>query len=342
MFKKSTLFILPFLFILPIFSIFANQTPVLFVGQGCPHCAKVKEFLNKNNIKVPIKEIYFDKTNRELFLQVIKSCKIPQNQAGVPLLQVDKNRCIVGDNPIIAYFKNQTMTPNKNKTKPSPASLTLLAVISGALVDAINPCAFAVLILLLSTILLKKNVKQALWAGLSFSIAIFLSYFAMGIGIYKALATYKTTQTLKHFLAGIAFLIGVLNLKDYFFYGGFGFKMEVPMRWRPALKKLIRSITSPAGAFVIAFAVSLFLLPCTSGPYIVILAMLSQKAAFNKALFYLILYNFIFILPMLTITFIVYKGFKPQKLETLRQKKLKLLHLAAGILMILLGTILLV
>ncbi len=346
MLKKSTFFTILFFFVLPIFSVFAKQTPVLFIGQGCPHCAKVKAFLKENNIKVPTKEIYFDKTNRELFLQAIKNCKIPQSQAGVPLLQIDKNHCIVGDEPIIAYFKNQlkkqTATPKEDKTKSSSFPLTLLAVISAALVDAINPCAFAVLILLLSTILLKKDAKQVLWAGLSFSTAIFLSYFAMGLGIYKALATYKTTQALKYLLAFLAFLIGALNLKDYFFYGGLGFKMEVPESWRPALKKLIQSVTSPLGAFVIAFGVSLFLLPCTSGPYIVILAMLSHKTTFSKALLYLVLYNFVFILPMLTITFIVYKGLNPKKLEELRQKNLKRLHLIAGILMITLGALLLI
>jgi cytochrome c biogenesis protein CcdA len=47
--------------------------------------------------------------------------------------------------------------------------------------------------------------------------------------------------------------------------------MEVPLAWRPAMHKIIKKATSPIGAFIVGFVVSLFLLPCTSGPYITIL-----------------------------------------------------------------------
>ena len=117
--------------------------------------------------------------------------------------------------------------------------------------------------------------------------------------------------------------------------------MEVPQSWRPKMKSLIKSITSPVGAFFVGFVISLFLLPCTSGPYIVILGMLSQEEVFMSAFFWLLLYNAIFILPMIIITLAVYKGLNPQKLEKERQKKLRLLHLIAGILMLGIGAVIL-
>ena len=114
--------------------------------------------------------------------------------------------------------------------------------------------------------------------------------------------------------------------------------MEVPMKWRPRLKSLIKGVTSVPGAFLIGFAVSLFLLPCTSGPYIVILGLLAKTATKNFALGLLLLYNFVFILPMLIITFAVYFGFTTtEKAEKWRQSKLKVLHLIAGIILLLLG-----
>jgi len=66
-------------------------------------------------------------------------------------------------------------------------------------------------------------------------------------------------------------------------------------------------VLSPIGAFGIGILVSLFLLPCSSGPYIVILGLLSaQSNELNLlGMGYLVLYNFIFILPMLAITFLV-------------------------------------
>jgi len=75
------------------------------------------------------------------------------------------------------------------------------------------------------------------------------------------------------------------------------------------MKTLIRGVTSVPGAFLIGFAVSLFLLPCTSGPYIVILGLLAHATEWGYAMALLVLYNFIFVLPMLIITGAIYFGF---------------------------------
>ncbi|OGY24045.1 MAG: hypothetical protein A2172_00665 [Candidatus Woykebacteria bacterium RBG_13_40_15] len=117
--------------------------------------------------------------------------------------------------------------------------------------------------------------------------------------------------------------------------------MEVPASWRPRLKSLISRVTSPVGAFFIGFLVSLFLLPCTSGPYIIILGMLSQKTLFTQALAYLVLYNLIFILPMILITLAVYKGFSLQQAEEFRLKRLRIMHLIIGLLLIGMGGVVL-
>ncbi|MDR0861052.1 MAG: hypothetical protein LBO09_09110 [Candidatus Peribacteria bacterium] len=75
---------------------------------------------------------------------------------------------------------------------------------------------------------------------------------------------------LKRIVGIVGLLVGLANLKDYFRYGK-GFVMEVPLSRRPAMMKITKSVTSPAGAFVIGVIVSLFLLPCSSGPYLTIL-----------------------------------------------------------------------
>ena len=89
---------------------------------------------------------------------------------------------------------------------------------------------------------------------------------------------------------------------------------------------------------LIGFVVSLFLLPCTSGPYIVILGLLAKATTKDYAILLLLLYNFIFILPMLLITGAIYFGFTTtEQAEEWRKTKLKVLHLIAGVILILLG-----
>jgi cytochrome c biogenesis protein CcdA len=116
--------------------------------------------------------------------------------------------------------------------------------------------------------------------------------------------------------------------------------MEVPMSWRPRLKALVKSITGPISAFLIGFLVSLFLLPCTSGPYIVILGMLGHNETYLRAVLLLVLYNIIFVLPMVGITIGVYFGMDVVKAEETRTKNLRILHLIAGIIMLGMGIVL--
>lgn len=219
-------------------------------------------------------------------------------------------------------------------------NVTLLAVICGAGVDAINPCEFAILILLMASLLAAEpdNKRKAILTGFAFILGIFIAYFLMGIGLMEFIRKYTLTFSdyFYQIIGWLAIIMGIFNIKDYFWYGKV-FLMEVPLSWRPKMKSFIRGITNPWGGFLIALLVSLFLLPCTAGPYFVILGMLAHKVAFAKALAFLVLYNLIFILPMLAIVLLVYYGLSPEKAENWRQQKLRLLHLVAGVILIGLG-----
>ena len=189
----------------------------------------------------------------------------------------------------------------------------------------------------MSTILISKNKQKALFSGLAFSASIFISYFLMGIGLYSAIQATGLSHTFFIVVAVLAIFLGLFNLKDYLWYGKW-FVMEVPLSWRPKLQSLIKGIISVPGAFAVGFLVSLFLLPCTSGPYIIILGLLAQATTKVYALFLLVIYNLIFILPMILITFAICFGFTTtEKAEKMRKGKLKVLHLIAGVIILCLG-----
>ncbi len=324
----------------------------LFFSAGCAHCGKVDKYFQENNIleqhNIEKKNISGDAECAQEFNKICQDNGIPLGKRGIPMLYFE-GQCLMGDTPIIDFFKNKEFqNPENNNSGNEPnndpernhTAITIPIVISGALVDAINPCEFAVLILLLTTILVNDNRKKSLQAGLAFSASMFISYYLMGLGLYGVVATAGLSSTFMKIIGVLAILVGLFNLKDYFWYGK-GFVMEVPLSWRPTMKKLIRSVTSPIGAFFVGFLVSLFLLPCTSGPYIVVMGMLGNTATFNTALWMLLLYNLIFISPMVLITLGVYKGLDPKKLEKTRMKNVKLLHLAAGLIMMGMGIVIL-
>ena len=324
---------------------FANEgkEPILYYGQGCPHCGQVEKFIKENNLegKIIQKEIYQNSKNAEEFNLLCEQEGIGLMDRGVPFLYAG-NECFIGDKQIVGYLENKDKKTEATKeTKESfSRDLTIPVLIGASLVDAINPCAFAVLFILMTTVLASGQRKRALFSGLAFTLSIFISYFLMGLGFYSIIAGVKTSQIFMKIIGIIAILLGIFNLKDFFWYNK-GFLMEVPMSWRPKLKGLIHSITNPIGAFLTGFVVSLFLLPCTSGPYIIIIGMLGHKTSYFKAIWLLVLYNLIFVLPMVGITLGAYFGMNIKKAEEKRSNNLKILHLIAGIIMLGMGVCLL-
>ena len=174
---------------------------------------------------------------------------------------------------------------------------------------------------------------------MAYAAAVFIIHLLMGLGFYKVLAVGTLPIIFTRVIAAISIILGLLNLKDFFWYGGGGFVMETPRAWRPFVRKILRSVTNPIGAFLAGLAVSSIILPCTSGPYIVVLGMLSQRVDFARALVYLVIYNLVFILPLVALTILTYKGLEPERIEEIRGRNLKIIHLVAGLLLIAMGIV---
>jgi cytochrome c biogenesis protein CcdA len=323
---------------------------ILYYGNGCSHCAKVEKFMQDNvfGIEIEKKEIYQNQDNAEEFNEVCDKEGVDLMSRGVPFLYAE-GECVVGDEPIISYLQEHGDMKGKEvvgigsgqREEKSSNALTLPILIGAAFVDSINPCEFAVLLILMTTVLAAGSKKRALFSGIAYSVSIFISYFLMGLGLYSIISSAGTTAVFMKVVGWVAIVIGVFNLKDFFWYGKI-FVMEVPLSWRPRLKAIVRSMTGPVSAFFVGFLVSLFLLPCTSGPYIVILGMLGHGETYLKAVLLLLLYNLIFILPMVGITVAAYFGMSIERAEETRIRNLKILHLIAGVIMVVMGIFLLI
>lgn len=216
--------------------------------------------------------------------------------------------------------------------------LTLGAVVIAAVLDSVNPCDFAVLILLLGTLLVVGKRVKVIWAGLAFAAGIFVAYYAIGFALYSLVGGIRAFRVpFIYAVSALAIVIGLWEMKDLLWYGKW-FSIEVPEKWKPSVKKITASVVSIPGAFVIGLLDSLFLAPCTSGPYIVILTLLSQTTSRVQGALWLLLYNFIFILPMIGITLLVHFGFTTTaRAERWRTAKLGKLHFTTGVVMVVIG-----
>ena len=84
---------------------------ILFWGEGCPHCEKVKDYIKDNNldskVKIVMKEVYYNKVNQLQLEETVKKCpEIDSSQGiGVPLaFDTQNNKCLYGDTPIIEWL----------------------------------------------------------------------------------------------------------------------------------------------------------------------------------------------------------------------------------------------
>ena len=223
------------------------------------------------------------------------------------------------------------------------AELTFAKILSLAAIDAVNPCALAVLILMLLAILTynPKNRKKIIYAGLAFVLSVFVMYLIYGLVIIRFFQLVQAITSIRlilyNGLGSVAIILGLLNMKDFFFYKPGGFMTEMPMWMRPKVKKIIGHVTSPNGAFIVGAFVTIFLLPCTIGPYVIAGGILSALKLI-QTIPWLLLYNFIFVLPMIAITLFIYGGFTTvENVSGWKDKNIKYLHLISGAVMVGLG-----
>jgi cytochrome c biogenesis protein CcdA/thiol-disulfide isomerase/thioredoxin len=233
----------------------------------------------------------------------------------------------------------------EEETNICPEEISMAKLLGLALADSVNPCAISVLLLMLIAITTynPKDRKQILFSAGAFILAVIIMYMIYGLLIIKAFQFLQSITFIKNYLykgLGLAaLLLGILEIKDFIKYKPGSVATEMPLFMRPKVQKVISKITSPLGAFTLGLFVTLFLLPCTIGPYVILGGMLSTLD-YLKASPYLLLYNLIFVVPMIVISFVVFFGTKKIKdVSDWKDKNVRIMHLVSGILMSLLGII---
>lgn len=329
-----------------------------YYWDGCGHCIKVDKFLKEhdwyNKLNIKKFEVFQNKENAKKMLKDSEELWVKLNWITTPFIIAKSNywnKILRWDREAMIHFSkvlnwetivlNDYLKTDKltKEEKKFDSMKFLFVLILAAIWDSINPCAFAVMFILLSSILRQhKSRKKVLFSGFMFILAIFISYLAIWKWLYSALASTSNTNTLKIWAWILWIIVWLANLKDYFWYWKY-FRMEVPTSWRPKMKKIIKWITSPFWAFFIWFIVSLFLLPCTSWPYIAVLWYLSWDSNVSVTLgnIYLIIYNLIFIIPMVIITILVAFWVKNiWELKEYKELNVEKIHLVTWIIMLLL------
>lgn len=217
---------------------------------------------------------------------------------------------------------------------------TFVTVITAAAIDAINPCAIGVLILMVSVMIgAKQSIYRMLLLGGLYVLSVFTVYLLAGLGLLYSLSKIPLwlTEYLSITVGVLIVFAGMLEIKDFFWYGQW-FSLTIPGRFVKKIHLMSNKTTVP-GIILLGAFVSAVELPCTGAPYLAIITLLSQY--FDATAFLLlVIYNIIFVSPLIVILLLVAGGVKLHKIKSWKHRNKPYLRLLMGLLLVSLGWLL--
>jgi len=201
-------------------------------------------------------------------------------------------------------------------------SFGVLTVVGAGLLDGLNPCAFATIIFFISYLTISgRKGREVLAVGAAFTVGVFLAYLAVGLGLHRLLGLFgNLLTTLGRWLYGLmAALCAALAVVSFLDFrkarrGEIGdMALNLPHGLRMRINAIIRrgrhSRTLVAGTFVTGILVSLLELACTGQVYLpTIIFVMSVPAMRSRAVSFLVLYNLLFIAPLVVVFILVWYG----------------------------------
>lgn len=226
-------------------------------------------------------------------------------------------------------------------TALDPQNLVLPAFVAAGLVDGINPCAIGMLIFLLGyLVVFAGRPQQVLRTGLVYVGTVFITYFLVGLFFYQTISVLTAspafTEVSRWFrwLLGLGLIaVGVANIR--------GMRLGIPDSTRPRLQSLVER-GNLATTVLLAVLVTILETPCSFPLYVGAVGILSQCNLSSLGLLgYLLLYNLLFVLPLLLILGLIYAGVGIPQLKEWEHQNQRKMKLLSGLVLIGLGFLLL-
>lgn len=338
----------------------------MFWGDGCPHCAKAKPFLEGLKEKYPtmelrLYEVWYNEDNLKMMQQMAEQYGF--QATGVPLTFIG-DKYWVGFNEEIgadmeARIKelasgssgedvqsgDMIKLPLFGEVDLQKQSL-LVSTLLIAFVDGVNPCSIWVLTMLLALTLHTGSRKKVLIIGLIF-LTVTAGIYALFItGLFTVLKILSFTKWIQVIVALISLFFAIVNIKDYFWYKE-GVSFTIDDSKKPGIFQRMRKVLDAGDSFwgtvgatiVLAAGVSLVEFSCTAGfPVMWTNLLTAQSVAPAVFIGLLLVYMFIYQLDELVIFGTAVFSLKASKLE---EKHGRILKLIGGVLMLTLAVVML-
>ena len=349
-----------------------GQTEVhlyLFWSLTCPHCLtarpQILELVSQHGwIRLHDHELSENPANVERFIELAKS--LGEEAQAVPTLiycgqmEVGWEGRPTAANAFLSRLESCRQHGANSATPPlatpslnipligeidaAKLSLPLLTILLAGL-DAFNPCAFFVLLFLLSLLVHQQNRQRMLIIGgvfVAFSGLMYFAFMAAWLNLFLLIGSLPWVTA----AAGlVALLMAAVNLKDYLFFHQ-GITLSIPEGGKADIFQRARRVLNAgnlpamlATTVLLAIAANFYELLCTAGFPMVFTRLLTlQESSTTQHYLYLALYNVIYVLPLLLIVLAFVRSMGARKLS---EREGRLLKLLSGLMMFGLGLLLL-
>lgn len=337
-----------------------------FWSRTCPHCQAAKPFVEALPARLPwltlhSYEVSGDAANRERYQAM--AAALGEEARVVPaflfcqrmivgfddaettgrLIEDALRNCHAGVQPEVRQ-EQELELPLLGRIEPGQWSLPMFTLVIAGL-DAFNPCAFFVLLFLLSLLVHARSRARMLFIGgvyLFFSGFVYFLFMAAWLNVFRWLGELAVVTAIA---GAVAVLVAVLNIKDYFLFKQ-GPSLTISDAVKPGLfqrmRGLLRADSLPAltlGTAVLAAVANAYELLCTAGFPMVYTRLLTLENLPPAGHYgYLAAYNVVYVLPLLAITLAFTWTLGSRKLS---EKEGRLLKLVSGLMMLGLGGLLL-
>lgn len=325
-----------------------------FFSEECDICYqeldKLKEIVEKEpGLYIRTYEIGKDTQNLEILFYLLDQYGKKDLDFAIPIVFIGDDvligrpglstglKAAVADASTLKYDRPASLIEDFGGKDPGiNPYITLPAVMVSALIDSINPCAIAVILFLLSAIVLNKDKRKAVTYGSIYIGTIFLVYLGLGLGIIYFLESIRIPSLLLLVIGSVLVIAGLVSIKEYFWQGR-GPQLGIPSPIKKIIEKNIQKATI-LSMILIGILISVFEATCSGAIYLGVLSLIATRGLNIRTGGLLVLYNFIFIMPLLAILAIFYLGLPIKKLNRwLIQKRRKTYRLMAGFILIFLG-----
>lgn len=183
------------------------------------------------------------------------------------------------------------------------STVSLPVVVTSALVDGLNPCAFSVLLsfvaVVLASVAISADPRRHVWtAGGAYVGGMFVIYLLLGLGAVAAVSFLTATHLPVRLMGFAVVAVGLWALKDVVL-PGVGAPLGMPGRWHGGVRRAL-SQTTPVGLFTAGGLVGLCTLPCSGGIYLGVLALIAREPL-PLRLSHLVLYDALFVAPLVVL-----------------------------------------